>query len=180
MLVIDLAARSPILAAGTHRRDDTDNRCRAILTLPAGENPETYPVRVLRAWLAVSGIVSGPLFRRIVRTAAGRDALSGEAYRVILVAACQRAGLSANWQTTSPHGLRTGFVTQRDLSDVLERAGMAHARQSSTSIYRRYIRERRLPTTALPVSWGCKKEPGTTPAPDSHALQRSLTEYRSE
>lgn len=70
--------------------------------------------RALVAWIDASGITEGPLFRRITRTGAlGQKRLSAAAVSQILKRLLERAGLGADY--ASPHGLRSGFLTQAAL-----------------------------------------------------------------
>jgi integrase len=87
--------------------------------------------RALVAWIDASEITEGPLFRcsvvplfrRITRTGAlGKNRLSGAAVSQILKRLLESAGLGANY--ASPHGLRSGFLTQAALSGAPLQAAM--------------------------------------------------------
>jgi len=52
----------------TLRRSKTDQEgAGAVVAVPYGSHPHTCPVRSLRAWLALSGISEGPLWREVDR-----------------------------------------------------------------------------------------------------------------
>jgi site-specific recombinase XerD len=104
-------------------KTDKESAGRSV-ALPYGSNPNTCPVRTVRALvdrLAVLGHTSGPLFRRIDRhgvlgrAPSGRGAvdgrISGQAVALIVAKAAVAAGLDpeACW---SGHSLRRGFATE--------------------------------------------------------------------
>jgi integrase len=67
-------------------------------------------VVALQAWLDVSQIVEGPLFRRVYRGGGvGAKALSGDQVARIVKRRAQLAGLTGDW---AAHSLRSGFVTE--------------------------------------------------------------------
>ena len=79
--------------------------------------------RALVAWIDATGITEGPLFRRITRTdALGQKRLSGAAVSQIVKRLLVDAGLGANY--ASPHGLRSGFLTQAALAGTPLQAAM--------------------------------------------------------
>ncbi len=79
--------------------------------------------RALVAWIDATGITEGPLFRRITRTGAlGKNRLSGAAVSQIVKRLLVDAGLGADY--ASPHGLRSGFLTQAALSGTPLQAAM--------------------------------------------------------
>lgn len=90
-----------------------------VVAVPYGSDPDTCPVRLLRAWLAIlaeNQITSGPLFRRINRHghvggAADKDhgRLTGHGLRVVLKTLVLRAGLDPD--KVRPHSLRAGGAT---------------------------------------------------------------------
>jgi integrase len=98
------------------------------------------PVSALRAWLDVSKIVGGPIFRRVDRWGrVGTNALTGRAVALIVKKAAERAGLDAD--DLAGHSLRAGFAT------TAARAGANLAeigrvtRHASEGMIRRYIRQ---------------------------------------
>jgi integrase len=67
--------------------------------------------RALVAWIDASQITDGPLFRRITRTGVlGQKRLSDAAVSQIVKRLLTEAGLDPSY--ASPHGLRSGFLTQ--------------------------------------------------------------------
>lgn len=107
------------------RRSKTDKNSEGrVVAIPYGANPDTCPVRTLRAWigyLASQGHTDGPLFVRVDRhgrlgtAAAGRVArdgrLTGQAVAIVINRAALRAGLDSN-AAWSGHSLRRGFATE--------------------------------------------------------------------
>lgn len=85
------------------------------------DQPENYkPVAGVAAqamvdWLKVSGIVSGPIFRRIRRGGHLGEALSPAAVRDIVKARCVLAGIEGDF---SAHSLRSGFVTEAGRQNI--------------------------------------------------------------
>ncbi len=73
-----------------------------------------HAARALVAWIDAAGITSGPLFRRITRTGAlGQKRLSAAAVSQIIKNLLTEVGLDPSY--ASPHGLRSGFLTQAAL-----------------------------------------------------------------
>lgn len=72
--------------------------------------------QALEDWLHLSGIRSGPLFRRIRKGGViGTTALSPAAVRLIVQERCQLAGVQGDF---SAHSLRSGFVTEAGRRNV--------------------------------------------------------------
>ncbi len=66
--------------------------------------------QALDAWLAASGISSGPVFVRLLRNGQpGRQALSGNHIALIVKRRAALAGLQGDW---AAHSLRSGFITE--------------------------------------------------------------------
>ncbi len=64
----------------------------------------------LEAWLEVSGITEGPIFRRVLKSGKVlEEGLSPKAVRMIVQERCAKAKLTG---TFSAHSLRSGFVTE--------------------------------------------------------------------
>lgn len=66
-------------------------------------------VIALQAWLDVSKIIQGPLFRRLYRGGRVGPSLTPDAVARIVQCRAQLAGLSGDW---AGHSLRSGFVTE--------------------------------------------------------------------
>lgn len=124
----------------TIRRSKTDQEgAGEQLGLPYGSDPATCPVRALRAWLAASGIDSGPVFRPISRHGAMADRrLSDRAVADVVKRTAKAAGLDP--RAYAGHSLRAGLITSAAEAGVLERDIMRHSRHKSVPVMRRYIR----------------------------------------
>lgn len=84
-------------------------------TTTKGETPRLVlkgtPARAVVAWIDAADLASGPLFRRITRhDTVGRNRLSAAGVAEILRRLLRDAGLPEDF--ASPHGLRSGFLTQ--------------------------------------------------------------------
>lgn len=81
------------------------------------------PARAVVAWIDAAGLQSGPLFRRITRhDTAGAKRLSAAGVAQILRRLLRDAGLPEDY--ASPHGLRSGFLTQAALDGAPLQAAM--------------------------------------------------------
>lgn len=102
-----------ITAAGTQIRlvrSKTDQEGRGREVFIPRVRGRYCPSALLTSWLAVAGIESGPVFRRINRHGqVAADGLSGQAVALIVKAHAAAAGLDA--ARFSGHSLRAGFVT---------------------------------------------------------------------
>ena len=108
--------------------------------LPYGSNPETCPVRSLRAWLDASGIESGPVFRPINRHGQIRPTrLSDRAVALIVKRAAEATGKDP--AEFAGHSLRSGLATAAAIGGASERAIMKQTGHRSTAMVRRYIRD---------------------------------------
>jgi site-specific recombinase XerD len=127
--------------AVTIRRSKTDQEGEGRkVGIPYGSHPETCPVRAVRAWLEVSEISSGPLFRPIDRHGNLKEArLSDRAVALVVKRRAQAAGLDPD--NFAGHSLRAGLATAAAAAGVPERAIMAQTGHKSLPILRRYIRE---------------------------------------
>jgi site-specific recombinase XerD len=130
--------------AVTIRRSKTDQEGRGRkIGIPYGGNADTCPVRSLQAWLAISGIKKGPIFRPVTRH--GRiqaRRLSTNAVAQIVKRHVKTVGLDATH--FSGHSLRSGLATSAAMSGASERAIMNQTGHRSTIMVRRYIRDGRL------------------------------------
>ena len=116
------------------------------------DQPENYkPVAGIAAvamadWLKVSGIVSGPIFRRILKGGHVSEALSPAAVRDIVKARCRLAGIEGDF---SAHSLRSGFVTEAGRQSIpLGEAMAMTGHQSVTTILGYFRSESTLSTTS--------------------------------
>ena len=125
----------------TIRRSKSDQEGRGdTKAIPFGSDPETCPVRAVRAWTEAAGIAEGPLFRPVDRHGNVSDArLSGKAIAIVIKRAAERVGLDAS--AYSGHSLRAGFCSTAAANGASERA---IARQTGhapgSTVLRTYIR----------------------------------------
>lgn len=113
--------------------------------------PENYkPVagiaaQALASWLTASGIVSGPIFRRIRKGGHLGDALSPAAVRDIVKARCALAGIEGDF---SAHSLRSGFVTEAGRQSIPLAETMAMTGHHSVATVLGYFRSEATLSTA--------------------------------
>jgi integrase len=120
-------------------KTDQDGQGRKV-GLPYGSNPDTCPVRSLRAWLDASGIAAGPLFRRVNRH--GQllaQRMSGAAVALVVKRHAAAAGLDA--AKYSGHSLRAGLATSAAIAGASDRSIMAQTGHRSVNMVRRYVRD---------------------------------------
>ncbi|MBO9479589.1 site-specific integrase [Shimia sp. R11_0] len=114
-----------------------------------------YAARAVVAWIDASGITEGPLFRRITRTdALGQKRLSDAAVSQILKRLLQDAGLDPSY--ASPHGLRSGFLTQAALDGAPLPAAMRLSLHRSAAQAQKYYDDVDVaanPATDLLADW---------------------------
>jgi integrase len=122
------------------RRSKTDQESAGDdVAIANGSELKTCPVTALRDWLWMSGIASGPVFRRVRRGGAvGSEALTGYAVAQIIAARAADAGLEGDF---AGHSLRSGFATAAASAGSSERAIMRHGRWRDSASARRYIRD---------------------------------------
>jgi len=125
----------------TLRRGKTDQEgVGRKVGLPFGSNPLTCPVRSLRAWLDMAGIVSGPIFRRVDRHGNVSSVRLTDQSVALIVKRCARAA-GLDYEKYAGHSLRSGLATAAAMADVSERAIMAQTGHKSLPMVRRYIRD---------------------------------------
>ena len=123
-----------------HSKTDQEGQGRKI-GIPYGSRLETCPVRTLQAWLEVSGITSGPVFRPINRHGQMQEGrLSDKAVALVVKRTAQKAGLN-NIEQYAGHSLRAGLATSAAAAGASERAIMAQTGHRSVMMVRRYIRD---------------------------------------
>jgi integrase len=122
------------------RRSKTDQESAGDdVAIAQGSELKTCPVAALRDWLEMSGIDSGPVFRRVRRGGAvGSESLTGYAVAQITAARAADAGLEGDF---AGHSLRSGFATAAARAGSSERAIMRHGRWKDSASARRYIRD---------------------------------------
>lgn len=113
----------------------------AVIGLARGQRPETCPVRALESWMDVARRGVGPLFRKV--EASGRIGSTGlhpDAVRQILRRRGEMAGVAPEiLGRLTPHGLRSGFITEAYLGGVREEEIRRHVRHRDPRSTRGYI-----------------------------------------
>jgi integrase len=142
LVALDVAdvAVEPWGAVVTIRRDKTDQLgAGRQIPLHRHGNAELCPVAALQAWLAVSRLAEGAIFRGVDRKGrVGSSRLTDRSVALIVKAAVERVGLSA--ERYAGHSLRSGVVTSaaqagRGLDDIMALTG-----HRSVAVARGYIR----------------------------------------
>lgn len=119
-------------------KTDQEGQSRQV-AIPYGRDPETCPVKALRAWLSEAGIESGPVFRPIDRHGNVADSrLSDRAIALIIKNRAGKAGLDP--ESYSGHSLRAGFATTAAANNQPERKIANQTGHKSMEVLGRYIR----------------------------------------
>ncbi|MEY9403668.1 integrase [Bradyrhizobium japonicum] len=119
-----------------HSKSDQEARGQKIgIPLARGQR---CPVAALEAWLAISGISNGPIFRPVDRHGVHDGRLSGEAVGEIVRQRVSAAGLDPSGY--SGHSLRAGLATSAAQLGVPSWTIRAQTRHASDAMLSRYIR----------------------------------------
>ena len=111
--------------------------------LPYFDSSKYCPVVSLKNWLEISGITSGPLFRKFVKgSKLAENRLTDQTVALLIKEYLNLAGIDS--KNYSGHSLRSGFATSAAESGVEERSIMAMTGHKSTEMVRRYIKEANL------------------------------------
>jgi len=111
--------------------------------LPYFNSSKYCPVVSLKKWLEISGINSGPVFRRFVKgLKLSENRLTDQTVALLIKEYLNLAGIDS--KNYSGHSLRSGFATSAADSGVEERSIMAMTGHKSTEMVRRYIKEANL------------------------------------
>ena len=120
------------------KRSKTDQTGKGLekAIFPA-ENPEICPVALLKHWLSLGRINSGPVFRRFKRNGyVSKNGLSDRSIAEIVKRMASDAGLNLD---VSGHSLRRGFVTTAIRAGKTERSIMHQTGHRSTTTLREYF-----------------------------------------
>ena len=107
--------------------------------IPYGSNPQTCPIRAVKAWIEALGVTEGPIFRRIDRHGRILGRLSDRGVALIVKRLAGNVGFDP--AVYAGHSLRSGLATAAAAAGVSERAIMAQTGHRSLTTLRRYIRE---------------------------------------
>lgn len=122
-----------------HSKTDQEG-AGAKVGIPYGSTPATCPVRNVKAWLAATGITTGPVFRSVSRWGhLGTSRLTDQTVARVIKRRAQAAELPAD--RYAGHSLRAGLATAAAEAGVSERVIMTQTRHKSLTMVRRYIRE---------------------------------------
>ena len=108
--------------------------------LPYFSNQNYCPVVNLKKWLEISGIKSGPIFRRFSKgLSLSNKRLTDQSVVLLIKKYLNLAGIEN--KNFAGHSLRSGFATVAAESGADERSIMAMTGHKTTQMVRRYIRE---------------------------------------
>lgn len=93
----------------------------------------------LQAWLRISQITAGPLFRAVRPDGRFSQRMSPEWLRLRLKALAAMSGMAVD--RISPHSLRAGFVTQCGRDDIAPQDAMALSLHKSVAVFNEYYRQ---------------------------------------
>lgn len=95
----------------TVRRSKADQEGRGMAkAVPFGSRPDTCPVLAYQAWIGMSGVGSGRVFRAIRKNGAvWGDGITDRVIAEVVKARAKAAGINGTW---SGHSLRRGFATE--------------------------------------------------------------------
>jgi integrase len=120
------------------RRSKTDQTGEGV-ELPVPRGSRLRPVDLVKHWLVVSGITSGPLFRPVALGGRiGDEALSPDAVGRTLKRYARRVGLDP--AIYSGHSLRSGFLTSAAESGASLLRMADQSRHKSLEVLRGYVR----------------------------------------
>ena len=124
----------------TVRRSKTDQESAGEqVPISAGSNPETCPIRALRAWLAAASVVAGPVLRSVSRHGAVGGRLDGKEVARVIKIACVSVGMDET--RYSGHSPRAGLVTDAFAASVPRHVIRRTTRHKSENVLIQYERE---------------------------------------
>jgi integrase len=124
------------------RRSKSDQEGKgADIGIRCGKHSDTCPIQAVQAWLKLSGIADGLIFRALTAAGTIRNGLTGNGVWKILRRRAALAGLTVHeTERLSPHGLRAGFITEAYLNGALDEQVAHHARHQDLNTTRGYRR----------------------------------------
>lgn len=121
------------------RRSKTDQFGKTrLIGVPHGSG-ESCTVRAVQAWLHGSGLKTGPLFRRVLKSGRVGARLSDQSVNLIIKRYAVEVGLPAD--RISGHSLRAGFVTSAVRAGASLVSIQRQTGHASLDMLARYIRE---------------------------------------
>ena len=128
----------------TVKKSKTDQFGEGLIKgVPYFENSIYCPVTIVKRWLNISKITSGPLFRRFSKGSnLTLNRLTDQTVALLIKDYLNKTGI--NSKNYSGHSLRSGFATSAAESGAEERSIMAMTGHKSTEMVRRYIKEANL------------------------------------
>jgi site-specific recombinase XerD len=117
-------------------KTNQEGKPESVWILPAGS---LCPVKALRAWLEVSGIVAGPVFVGVDRHKNLKGRLSTDAVACVVKRLARTVGLDP--KEFSAHSLRAGLVTEGFAQDVPLELIQAQTRHRTVDVLMRYRRD---------------------------------------
>ena len=126
------------------RKSKTDQFGEGMIKgLPYFTNHIYCPVTILKKWLEISKIQSGPIFRRFTKgLSLSSKRLTDQSVVLLIKEYLNLAGIDN--KNFSGHSLRSGFATVAAESGAEERSIMAMTGHKTTEMVRRYIKEANL------------------------------------
>lgn len=100
------------------------------------------PVHAIRAWLELTGVEAGAVFRSVSKSGLIGGRLSGQSVSLILKQYASQAGISSH--LISGHSLRAGFVTSAAQAGVAVNKIQEQTGHRSLAMLARYVRDGRL------------------------------------
>lgn len=132
---IEFTAQGLVLTIPRSKTDQDSNGQK--VGVPFGRS-KICPVQAVKDWLAVSGIMAGPVFRAVEKNAVTRQAICDRTVSNIVKAYAKRAGLDS--EKFSSHSLRAGLATSAAEHGYSSWEIRRQTRHASDATLQRYIR----------------------------------------
>lgn len=123
------------------RRTKTQQEAGHTVFIPCAKSSRC-PVKALKQWLALSGIASGAVFRRINRhdQVASSEALTAQSVALMLKAVTTTAKSAEAAESVAGHSLRAGYCTEAAAAGVPTHTIMDQTGHRSSATLAKYIR----------------------------------------